>query len=275
MFSLTQGLFRHYLFPVYTPAGFAVTSESPADHPHHNSFWIASDHILCWMPVAGGAVEEYTYNIYLDEAFQGRAAGRIVGCKADGASVGPDSFSIRQELEWRGPVEWAAPNGRLLMTEERTFEISADTEVYTIDLTSRITATKWDLTLGPTRHAYFSFRVAESIAVTSGGTVQSDAGDTGGDLITANGAHWVDYSGPVGGGNIAGLSVCPHRADHEDLAWFVSDWGVVTTGPFRRQKRDLKKGETLQLRYRVLVHDGHAEKAGVADRFATYLAAAR
>ena len=90
-----------------------------------------------------------------------------------------------------------SPNGRLLMTEERTFEISADTEVYTIDLTSRITATKWDLTLGPTRHAYFSFRVAESIAVTSGGTVQSDAGDTGGDLITANGAHWVDYSGPA------------------------------------------------------------------------------
>ena len=95
MFSLTQGLFRHYLFPVYTPAGSAVTSESPADHPHHNSFWIASDHILCWMPVAGGAVEEYTYNIYLDEAFQGRAAGRIVGCEADGARRRPEILRSR------------------------------------------------------------------------------------------------------------------------------------------------------------------------------------
>ena len=65
--------YRPYLFPLYTPAGFAVTSESPADHPHHNSFWIASDHLHCWMPAADGRREEYTYNFYLDETFQGRA----------------------------------------------------------------------------------------------------------------------------------------------------------------------------------------------------------
>ena len=64
VFSLTQGRYRPYLFPLYTPAGFAVTSESPADHPHHNSFWIASDHLHCWMPAADGRREEYTYNIY-------------------------------------------------------------------------------------------------------------------------------------------------------------------------------------------------------------------
>ena len=38
--ALSQGAFRAYLFPVYTPAGFALTSESPLDHPHHNSLWI-------------------------------------------------------------------------------------------------------------------------------------------------------------------------------------------------------------------------------------------
>ena len=42
--ALSQGAFRAYLFPVYTPAGFAVTSESPLDHPHHNSLWIGVDH---------------------------------------------------------------------------------------------------------------------------------------------------------------------------------------------------------------------------------------
>ena len=32
--ALSQGEYRAYLFPVYTPAGFAMTSESPIDHPH-------------------------------------------------------------------------------------------------------------------------------------------------------------------------------------------------------------------------------------------------
>jgi hypothetical protein len=31
VFSITQGQHRAYLFPVYAPAGFAVTSECPAD----------------------------------------------------------------------------------------------------------------------------------------------------------------------------------------------------------------------------------------------------
>ena len=74
--ALTQGTMRPYIFPLYTPAGFAVTTESPADHPHHNSVWIASDHVHCLVPSAGG-IEEYTYNLYVDEVFQGRAPGRI------------------------------------------------------------------------------------------------------------------------------------------------------------------------------------------------------
>ena len=34
--GLSQNDNRAYLFPVCTPAGVPVTSESPTDHPHHN-----------------------------------------------------------------------------------------------------------------------------------------------------------------------------------------------------------------------------------------------
>ena len=76
--GLTQGRQRPYVYPLTTPAGFPVTSECPADHPHHNSFWIGADHVHCRMPVEGGKFEEYTYNFYVDEVFQGRAPGRLV-----------------------------------------------------------------------------------------------------------------------------------------------------------------------------------------------------
>ena len=60
--SLSQGKYRAYLFPVYTPQGFAVTTESPIDHPHHNSIWIGTDHLHCHLPFSNQDYEEATYN---------------------------------------------------------------------------------------------------------------------------------------------------------------------------------------------------------------------
>ena len=54
MLGLTEGRQRPYVYPLMTPAGFPVTSECPADHPHHNSLWIGADHLHCRMPVEGG-----------------------------------------------------------------------------------------------------------------------------------------------------------------------------------------------------------------------------
>jgi Family of unknown function (DUF6807) len=84
VFSLTQGRYRAYLYPLYTPAGFPVVSEVPADHPHHNAFWIAADHVHCQMPAADNRIEEYTHNFYNDDTFQGRAltCSPVAACAA-------------------------------------------------------------------------------------------------------------------------------------------------------------------------------------------------
>jgi hypothetical protein len=268
--SLAQGRYRPYIFPLYTPSGFAVTSESPADHPHHNSLWIASDHVHCWMPAADGRAEEYTYNFYLDETFQGRAPGRILQLQAIGEEMGPERFRITQSIEWRGPEEWAAPNGRVAARETRILEIAHSDRAYIMDVRSHLSAADWDLTLGPTRHAYFSVRVTESLAVTSGGLVVDDSGHHGGDGVSNSNARWIDYSGPVGGGHQAGVAIFPDPRDHEDLYWFVTDWGVITVGPFRSKRRDIRRGESMLLRYRVLVHDGDASDAGIAEQYRAY-----
>jgi hypothetical protein len=61
--------------------------------------------------------------------------------------------------------------------------------------------------------------------------VRDDRGRSGGEAVSGSEARWVDFSGPVGGGHVAGLSVFPDPRDHDDLSWFVADWGVVTVGP--------------------------------------------
>ena len=226
------------------------------------------------MPVTHGkGYEDYTYNLYLNETFQGRAAGRIVETHYAGAVEG-DGFRITQTLDWRGPAEWAAPDGRLAARETRTMRVARQRDAHLIEVDSRLAAVDWDFTLGPTRHAYFNVRVADSMIVGLGGAVRDDQGRRGGEAVSGTDARWIDFSGPVGGGNVAGIAVFPHPGDHADLSWFVADWGVVTVGPFRQKQALVRRGEHLRARYRVLVHDGDAEAAGVADAYAAFLKAA-
>ena len=268
--GLTQGRQRAYVYPLYSPAGFAVTSESPADHPHHNSMWIAADHVHALMPVADGKHEEYTYNFYVDETFQGRSPGRLIAVESEFEPQGENGGLITQRIEWRGPAEWAAPQGRLVAMETRTLRIALVEGRYVIDVDSQLTGADFDFSLGPTRHAYFNLRVADSMTVLNGGSIADDRGGRCGEAVTGVGARWVRYEGPVGGGNVASVAIFPHPADHADLSWFVTDWGVMTVGPFRLKGRLVKRGESLRARYRVLIADGSMDAATVQQLFDVY-----
>ena len=82
--DLTQGIHRCYLFPVYSPAGVSLTSESPVDHPHHNSITASSDVFFVQLPPLSPAIstltEEATYNFlrqqHLPRARTGQNLGR-------------------------------------------------------------------------------------------------------------------------------------------------------------------------------------------------------
>lgn len=258
--AFTQGSHRPYLYPVYTPAGFAVTTESPADHPHHNSVWAGADHVHAYVSAAGGQ-ETYTYNFYVNETFQGRAPGRIlqVGA-ASSEEVAADRLRTLRELNWIGPPEWAAEDGRVVLHERRSLEIRPGETAHVLDLTSELTTGEWEVSIGPTRHAYFNFRVAESMRVVCGGTLMDSEGRSGGRAISGAGARWVDYSGPVGGGHLAGFALMADPA-WEEIGWLAADWGTVTLQPFLTNAQVIQPGERVAMRARFVVHDGDAEAA--------------
>lgn len=263
--AVTEGDFRPYVYPLHTPAGFCVTSECPADHPHHASLWIGADHVYAQMPAAGGTIEEYTYNFYVNETFQGRQPGRMVQTEIRGEVVDAERFCIRQQIEWRGPSEWAAAAGRLVAVEARETLVTVGARHNIVETVSRLTASERALKLGPTRHAWFNARVADSMIVANGGVVRDETGRTGGEALCGEGARWVDFTGPVGGGHVAGVTVIPDRSDGREPYWFVADWGLITVGSFRSQPLHLAEGETFDARHTVIVHDGDADEAGVAE----------
>ena len=190
--ALSQGPFRAYVYPLFTPAGVAVTTESPIDHPHHQSLTLGTDHVRVYLPLANDAVEEAHYNFYVNATFQGRAPGRIVGTSIESEEVGEGHLRLVQGLEWRGPEEWGAAEGRVVLRETRTFDIQPGELVNVIELQSRLEPTDWDVRIGPTRHAYFTIRMADGLRLDDGAVVSDSEGRTEPEAIDGRSSDWLD-----------------------------------------------------------------------------------
>ena len=260
LFSLSQGPCRAYLYPVYTPAGVPVTSESPVDHPHHNSVWIAADRVVAELPFAGGDSEPGTYNFYVNDTFHGRAPGRIEAVGLEHEERGGGRLRLIQRLRWRGPREWGAPEGRILAAEERVIDVRPLDEANVIDVRSRLSPTEWDLRIGPTRHAWFGVRLAEGLRPSHGGQVTDAKGRHGPAAVSGRVSDWVDCSGPAGGGRTAGVALMPHR-DTAGHPWYVTDWGTMTVNPCAAAAVTVERGDEFASGLRLVVHDGAAEAA--------------
>ena len=269
LFACTQGAFRPYLYPVFSPAGFMITTESPADHPHHNSLWFGTDHLHVRMAVSGDLYEEYTYSFYVNQTFQGRSPGRILETAIEGTEKSSTHYCIVQTNEWRGPAEWAADDGRVVAKEIRSFDIKPGEQWHVIDIQSQLLPTEWDFTIGPTRHAYFNVRVSESMRVNRGGTLTDAEGHLGGNAITGSTSDWVDYSGPVSRKNTAGIAIFPYPDTKG--TWYAYDWGGVTTNPFSTNQKLLRVGECLTLKYRLIVHDGDEKAVNISNFYGDFL----
>ena len=268
--SLSQSEHRAYLFPVYTPNGFAVTSESPVDHPHHNSLWIGADHVSCWLPYAEAKREEANYNFYVNEVFQGRAPGRVLAVARECEEVEEDHLRIVQTLNWQGPCEWGSSEGRIVAVERRTIDIYPGKAANLIDLRSQLQACEWEIAIGPTRHAYFGVRMAERLHVTSGAKVVDADGHCRSEEIKGQHANWVDCSGEVADGRSAGVALFPHPANANN-EWSIADWGYISVNPLRWSGRRIEIGERMDLALRVVVHDGNAEQGRIAGFYQSFL----
>ena len=253
--ALSQNAYRAYVYPLFTPGGVSVTAESPIDHPHHNSVTIGADHFDCLFVYDGNRTERGTYNFYVNETFQGRATGRIEAVSFDSEESADDTLRIVQRLEWQGPIEWGAPGRRVLATETRTIDIRSPATSNILDIRSRLEPTDWEIIIGPTRHAYFTVRMADGLRVVDGGRIVDADGRSVVEDINANSAAWVDMSATGPHGHQVGVTVVPHPGPLP-IGWYAHEWGTVAVNPFLHKECSIRQGDALELGVTVAAHDG-------------------
>lgn len=235
-----------------------ISGES-RDHSHHRSLFTAYGDVNgvdCWSE-GGNSGRQRTEEILAAES------GPVVGVL-------------------RAHNSWLDREGGKVLTEEREYLFyNTPEESRLIDLAVRFVATEGDVKFGDTKEGGIAaVRVNDHISGKRLGRLRNSRGGIGEPECWGKRAEWCDYSGPID--NVTcGIAILDHPSNLRHPAyWHARDYGLMTANcfgsstfekdPMRRGDYVLPQGESLEFRYRLVLHAGEPDAARVADRYADF-----
>ncbi len=245
---------KPYLYPVMSAKGVSVTRGYPMelrpnetkDHRHHTSLWFAH-----------GDVNGHDF-------WHGGKGERIVHVETSELQV--KSSKSRPGIQ--STFQWRDPDGEVICTEKRLMHFSADQSSRSIEFDITLTANAEQVTFGDTKEGTFAMRLAPELRL-KGAVAQGIARNSEGvkgKALWGKRAKWIEYSGPIDN-EIIGVVLYDHPDNPRHPTWWhAREYGLVAANPFGRRAFESKgkqagdlviaKGESLRLRYRVVIHDG-------------------
>jgi len=242
-----------FFYPVNGPTGASVTSMRNGTYPHHSSLFFGCDR------VNGGNYWQ-----------EGLERGRIVSLREDILENDGPRVVIENECIW------SRPGAVSPVKDLRKITITAPSkDLFQIDFEVMMEMLM-DVTIEKTNHSLFSGRMDPALAVTSGGTMINAEGALGEKGTFGKASPWIDCFGKRGD-KIEGMAIMQHPSNNwYPSPWFTRDYGFFSPTPMYWPADDkatvMKKGETIKLKYRVLVHSGTNETAKIAEEFKKYAA---
>lgn len=271
-----QGTNHVYYYPLLGPEGLPMTRNYPMrtglpdeerDHVHHRSLWYSH-----------GAVNG------VDFWAESAKSGKILHDRFLEVKGGPEVGVIRSANNW------VAPDGKIMMTDERTFRVynrPASERLFDFEITLHAPAGE-AVVLGDTKEGTMAVRVAETMRLVRGKTMPAGQGH----IVLSTGvrdqktwgkrAAWCDYFGPVQGKTV-GIAIFDHPSNPAHPTWWhVRDYGLFAANPFGVHDFEKKPagagnmtipaGQSLTFKYRFYLHEGDEKAAKVAERNEEYKA---
>jgi len=227
------------------------------DHVHHRSLWMTHGDVNgfdFWLEEENGA--------HIDHV-------DVVSAEANDEAASLTTTA-----------NWVTPDGTILLRERRKMVVSGEANARSIDFQIDLTAQDEDVVFGDTKEGSFGVRVPDAMAVDAklGGTIINQHGDRNDDAWGKR-ASWVDYSGPVGD-STAGITILEHPDSYgHPCRWHVRTYGLFAANPFGEhhftgekasKEHRLKSGETMHLRYQLVLHEGDADVEAINKQWGAY-----
>jgi len=241
-----------YFFPVNGPvSGSGMTTMRDGLWPHHSSLFFGCD------LVNGG-------NYWQD----GLKRGRIVSLGVLITENNGPCAIVENDCIWKRP-DAAAP----IMDHRRITVSNPSKDIFFIDF-DVVLEMLTDVVIQKTNHSLFSVRIAPDLSPEQGGIMVNAEGRTGEKGTFGQSSPWIDCSNSRKT-NKEGIAVFQHPSNEWfPSPWFTRDYGFISPTPFYWPENDiateLQKGETISLRYRVVVHSGDAETAKIDCLYSNY-----
>jgi hypothetical protein len=231
------------LFPVHTPKGVEAVEFAAADHPHHRGIFLA------WHGTSCG---EYRADFWgwgtfapTEERLIRNRDVKLVAADAEAAKI-----SVRND--------WVI--GDLVVMEEAlVMNVQEVTGAFVVDMDFRFT-TKVDVTLDHTAFGGFCVkgRKGEVTYTAPSGIVDLPNPHHLKPRTNWPAEDWYDYSVTIDGETTIGVAVVDHPANPTTTWHNLEPIHMVNPCIVAAGVLPIKNGQTLALRYRVVVHDGPA-----------------
>jgi hypothetical protein len=282
-----EDYYKPVLHPLITKSGQSLTRGYPiepqpnerVDHPHHVGYWLNY-----------GDVNGYDFWNHSDA---------IPADKKEGyGTVFPVSFEVDEAKGKLSIVtEWKAPDGTVLIEEHTDFVFSEKDNHRFIDRTSTLHA-KEEVSLTDNKEGFLGIRVSRALehpstkpeiftdanGIPSEVKVLNNEGVTGqylssegikGDDVWGTRGKWVALNG-IQNGEAVAITIYDHP---ENLGyptyWHARGYGLFAANPLGQKifsegalelNASIPKGEKLTFKFRVMISDGAAVDAALANQ---------
>jgi hypothetical protein len=280
------GYARPIFWPVNAPGGQALTRDWPmatrvakggsTDHIHQKSLWFCHGDVI----PEGMELKQKIKGVEgVDFWSEAVGHGDIV-CTANDklADAEADHVGYRTHNEWR------TADKTKIMDEDRTIHAYDLGKARLLVLRVDLCASVVPVTFGDTKEGSLGVRINDLIRAGKfgPGKIQNAQGKLGEKECWGRISDWCDYSGPIDG-KVVGLTVFADPKNTYPTYWHVRDYGLMAANPFGRRKAAfhddaatkplvrLAKGEHLELRYGILLHDGDATSGQVAEQYQRFV----
>lgn len=233
---------KPFLYPIRTVSGKVISRGWPiepregdsTDHTWHRGFWYGHG-------IVNGA------DFWREQGREKTARLVVKSQRVRGT---------RATLE----LAMTPPSGKPIGSMRQEFGISDKGAVRTIDAVIAIHADAGPLTFGDTDDGGFAFRLNEAFREDKGARLRNSEGLEGSKQIWGKPARWTDYSAAG-----AGVAIFDHPTNlRHPTRWHARGYGLNAANPFALKSftkqgdgsYTLAAGQTLTLRYRVVVYEG-------------------